>query len=261
LFTLALASASPNVAGLRKRVEETANEFRLSLWIPAQVLDKDGKIVAKRPGMYENDGDSEGALRAEMFRRAVLEQNLHARAIVQPAISQINLEHNVRISNLLPIVSNNPFVPPGREYIFAKGLHAAFTGDLMITAHLLIPQIENSIRHLLTMQGVVVSGFDQGIQDERSLNTTLYKTETLELFGEDIVFDLQGLLVERFGSNLRNQMAHGLMNHSEFYSGQVIYLWWLVLRLCCLPIYAHIYSRNETEQRQTDASTEVSESN
>jgi hypothetical protein len=254
LFTLALASASPSVAGLRKRVQETANEFKPSLWIPAQVLNKEGKVVAKRPGMYENDGDTNDALRAEMFRRAALEQNLHAQAVVQPAINQINTEHNVRITDLLPVVSHNPFVPPGREYIFAKGLHAIFVGDLVTTAHLLIPQVENSVRHLLTMQGVIVSGLDQGIQDERSLNTTLYKTETLELFGEDIVFDLQGLLVERFGSNLRNQMAHGLMNYAEFYSWPVVYLWWLVLRLCCLPIYAHIYGKNETknnEEQQT----------
>ena len=32
-----------------------------------------------------------------------------------------------------------------------------------------------------------------------------------KLLGEDLVFDLQGLLVERFGVNLRNRMAHGLM--------------------------------------------------
>lgn len=145
--------------------------------------------------------------------------------------------------------------------MFAKGLHAGFENDFVTAAHLLIPQVENSIRHLLTMQGVIVSGFDRGIQDERSLNTTLYTPEAVKLFGEDIVFDLQGLFVERFGSNLRNRMAHGLMDHTEFLSGNVVYLWWLVLHLCCLPIYASIYGNNHEETddlKQNDVSADTS---
>jgi hypothetical protein len=62
-----------------------------------------------------------------------------------------------------------------------------------------------------------------------------------KLLGEDLVFDLQGLLVERFGVNLRNRMAHGLMGHDEFAFPTVLYLWWLVLRNC--TIYA-LLNRN-----------------
>jgi len=247
LFALALVRTSPSKVSLRKGLE--TNEFRFNLWIPAQIITKEGKVVAKRPGMYGNSEDTESALQAEMFRRAILEQSLHAQGVIQPAIDQINLEYNVRISDLWPIVSNNPFIPPGREYIFAKGLHAVFMGDLMTVAHLLTPQIENSIRHLLVMKGGISSGLEQGIQGERSLNVTLYKPEILELLGEDIVFDLQGLLVEKFGSNLRNKMAHGLIDQSEFYSWQIVYLWWLVLRLCVLPIYTSIYTQQESENK------------
>jgi len=102
---------------------------------------------------------------------------------------------------------------------------------------------------LLVMKGGISSGLEQGIQGERSLNVTLYKPEILELLGEDIVFDLQGLLVEKFGSNLRNKMAHGLIDQSEFYSWQIVYLWWLVLRLCVLPIYTSIYTQQESENK------------
>ena len=34
-------------------------------------------------------------------------------------------------------------------------------------------------------------------------------------------------------------MAHGLINDSEFSSPLTLYLWWLTLRLCCLPILIH----------------------
>ena len=110
-------------------------------------------------------------------------------------------------------------------------------GDFLIAAHLLIPQIENSVRHILRAKDVATSGVDSnGIQNERNLNDTLYTPEIQEVFGPDIVFDLQGILVERYGVNLRNKMAHGLVGHSSFFSTDVSYLWALTLRLCCWPL-------------------------
>jgi hypothetical protein len=43
---------------------------------------------------------------------------------------------------------------------------------------------------------------------------------------------LRGLLIERFGSNLRHQEAHGLLDDLEYNSTTVAYFWWLTLRLC-----------------------------
>ena len=80
----------------------------------------------------------------------------------------------------------------------------------------------------------------EGIQEEYSLRRLLYEIpEVREFFGEDLLFDLRGLLHERFGSNLRNRLAHGLVTDSEFlHSGASVYAWWLVLYLCCAPLLA-----------------------
>ena len=119
-------------------------------------------------------------------------------------------------------------------------------GEYLTATHLLIPQVENSIRYLLEQRGVTVSRLDdQGIQDERPLNDLLYCTEVVEIFGEGVAFDLQGLLVERYGSNLRNRVAHGLISSDEFYSVEVPYFWWITLRLCCLPIIAQIKANQQ----------------
>ncbi len=45
------------------------------------------------------------------------------------------------------------------------------------------------------------------------------------------VFDLQGLLVEHLGSNIRNRTAHGLIDPAQFDAPTMRYLWWLALRL------------------------------
>ncbi len=105
----------------------------------------------------------------------------------------------------------------------------------MTATHLLIPQLENSVRYVLAGNGVIVSRLDDpGVQEEKGLGELLYEPKLEELFGEDLLFDLQGLLLERFGANLRNKLAHGLMDSDEFSSAPMLYVWWLTLRICVI---------------------------
>jgi hypothetical protein len=223
LFALALLGASPKISRLRQEVQDTV---WMSEFMPVVMKNEMGKVVASQPS---NPDDAEAATRFEMYRLAVEYQRLHAQAFIEPARYQLNLEHSVRVNDLLPIVSHSPFVPPEREYLFAKGLYAGLTGDFFTSTHILIPQIENSVRYLLGKRGAITSGLnDKGIQNEHYLTSTLYPSnypEIKSIFDEDTLFDLQGLLVEHSGSNLRNLMAHGRINDDEFLSPLMSYLW------------------------------------
>lgn len=234
IFTLALLGASPKISYLRQQVKETRG---LSSFFPAVMVNEVGKVTARQPSNFD---EAETAIRFEIYRSAIFYQRLHAQAYIEPARYQINLEHNVRIQDFISIISYSPFVPPNREYLFAKGLYAGLTGDFITSTHILVPQIENSIRYLLSQRGVLTSGIDNyGIQKEHQLSTTLYSEEIESIFDEDTVFDLKGLLIENSGSNLRNRIDHGLINDNGFLSPLMSYLWWLTLRLCCLPILEH----------------------
>jgi hypothetical protein len=241
LFEFTLMGESPEVSSLRKEVQELAKEYPIRHLFPVVVINEKGKATGSSSNLFSNDPkEAEATMRANMFKQAD-NHHRYIKGIIEPVRRQINLEHNVRVSDFIPIVSDNPLIPEGREHIYAQGLHAGMEGEFLVAAHLLIPQFENSIRHVLTQRGVITSGINsKGIQDERNLNITLHLQEVHDIFGEDITFDLQGLLTERFGANLRNRMAHGLMSHDVFYSVPVVYLWWLILRLCCLPIIMQI---------------------
>lgn len=73
-----------------------------------------------------------------------------------------------------------------------------------------------------------------------SLNKLLQKPELVKeleaILGVETVFDLRTLLVERFGSNLRNRLAHGLLTEESAGLGDVKYLWWSILRLTLLEL-------------------------
>ena len=254
LFDLAYIGSSPHVKGLRELVIENTKRSVFSGLVSVEIKDNTGRTVGRRPPIFSNGIDiDEQALRAEMFHLAILHHLLHAIYWVEAARQQICLEHNIRVYDFLPLVSNNPFVPSGREMIYARGFHAGLTGDTLVAAHLLIPQLENSIRSLLIRQGCITSMLDkESIQDEFPLTKILrdYQGELENMFGEDIVFDLRGLLIERFGSNLRNEGSHGLMDYEDFLRPQSIYLWWLALRLCCTMRLAGIPQTKEDHQEE-----------
>ncbi len=254
LFELALMVPSPDIKELRKEVKESASKYPLQHLFPSVKVNEKGKVTARASSMLSSDpSEVEHAFRESMLSNLEVRHQIYAQSVIEPVRKQISLEHNVRVQDFYPIVSNNPFVPQGREYLYALGFKSGFDGDYEVSLHLLIPQFENSIRHILTEAGIITSGIDSdGIQDEKSLNTTLYIPEITELIDENIIFDLQGLLVERFGANLRNLMAHGLMSHHEFYSHNGKYLWCLILKLCCLPIIRYLREQEAKETKDKD---------
>ena len=138
----------------------------------------------------------------------------------------------------MPMLTNNPFVPVGREYLVAKGLVAGFNGKWIEATNILIPQFEEAIRYILKQNGEVVSGLDaKNLQDDRSLNKTLKSPLIDDILGKDLSFELKGLLISRFGANLRNRVSHGLMHTGEYYSYDTVYFWWIYLRLAYWPAF------------------------
>lgn len=254
LLAFALLGHPPRIESLRKQARWERQNSILAL-MPMTFTNALGRTVARRdpPDLGETEGEAD--LRIGMYKTANLSRVLHVQGYILPARAQILREHTVRIEEMMSLVRDNPFVPQGREEFFARGLQAGFGGDFVAAAHLLIPQIENSVRYVLEQHGVLVSGLNHdGIQDEENLNGTLrntpknnYADRLTEIIGEDLVFDLRGLLIEKYGANLRNDLAHGLLDYDALNSFPSVYLWWLTLRLCCLPVILARY------REQTDA--------
>ena len=239
-FGLALLGAPPSIMTLRGQAQRQLQNSVMSLF-PMQYKNAMGRTVARRDPPEGGETQAEADLRIEMYKVASMGHSLQVQGYIEPARAQILREHTVRVADLMALFRDNPFVPPGREEFFARGLQAGFGGDFATAAHLLVPQVENSVRYILEQRGVITSGLDdEGIQDERDLNRTLRLPEFAEplkeVLGEDLLFDLRGLLIERYGSNLRNDLAHGLLDYYAFFTPPCIYLWWLTLRLCCIPV-------------------------
>ena len=222
-----------SIEELEKEVEENRESFPLLYLIPTAFTDKEGKTKA----INRNNEDSP---EQDMFQKASFYQSWYGMNFVAPACEQICSEHDVKQDDLSFIVENNPFIPQRHELLYLRGLLAGLQNDPVISTHLLVPQLENSLRHILKQQGFIASNMtSEMIQDEYTLGKVLALPELNQVLTEDIIFSLKGLLVGRMGGNIRNEVCHGLYHYGQFYDAQTIYLWWLTLFLCLTPSFKH----------------------
>jgi hypothetical protein len=198
--------------------------------LPTALVDHEGKTKAI-------SGTGDESYEDQMFEDARIYQLWFGFNFVDVACKQICSEHDVELKDLSFLVNNNPFIPEGHESLYARGFLAGLQSDSAIAMHLLVPQLENSLRHILKGHGFITSELSfERIQDDYTLGKVLRLPELQQILPKDIVFALRGLLTERMGSNIRNELCHGLFSQSAFdMNFDMNYLWWLVLCLCLKP--------------------------
>lgn len=236
IFRLAFMVAPPDPDEIKQRVESESHQ---SVWmnlIPTATVTETG-LMADQLGPMPNSAGPErddwmlkrAYLHARQFEWADLAQ------LIDAARQQIINEHPGGFDELAFLIASNPFIPRGHEGIYLRGLHAGLFGDWLIAVHLLVPQLEASIRLVFEQRGFITSTVEsEGIQQERLLGKLLYHVQMDTVFGRERSFNLRGVLVEKFGFNLRNDMAHGFISEQGFFSPAAPVLWWLVLHMCCL---------------------------
>ena len=77
---------------------------------------------------------------------------------------------------------------------------------------------------------------EYGVESEKSLNALLEMTETEDVFGAGMVMEMKAMLVVQGGPNLRNDVAHGLLDDNSAWSYSALYMWWFCLRLVTWPV-------------------------
>lgn len=239
ILTLAHCQRPTDTQSLRQQVEEYLKEAPFQTLFSIAMTDEDGKISATAPSLIDAaDEERERTIEARMCMEAKHHYHLVAVAIIAPMLHQISLDHQLTLDELAFLVRCNSFIAPDQEILFLKGLQAGFHGDFLVASHLLVPLVESSIRYVLKQHGEITSSLNTQtrIQEVYVLDTLLGMPKVLQIFGKDNTFDLQCMLIRRFGLNLRNRLTHGLMSSGEFSSFEIMYFWWFILRLCVLGL-------------------------
>ncbi|WP_420825213.1 DUF4209 domain-containing protein [Psychrobacter cibarius] len=89
------------------------------------------------------------------------------------------------------------------------------------------------IRMILKNSGVKTTYIDpaNGIETENGLSTLMNSLELISLLGENLCFEIKTLFTDSKGFNLRNNIAHGLLDDAHAVTSGSVYAWFLILRM------------------------------
>ncbi len=177
------------------------------------------------------------AVHERAIQNHALYQGLAVQGAILPALDAISLDHRLSEASFIALAQRSPAVPEGRERIFGRGLCAGYRRDFAVAVHLLAPQIEHLVRaHVVAAGGETRKLDASGIETEIGLSALMDLPEVAKVFGETLAFELQAVFCDAAGPNLRNSLAHGLLDDDEMFSAASVYAWWLSLRLILLPL-------------------------
>ena len=251
LKTFANLHRGADVKKLREETVELLHKYPLRTLFPGVEMSRDGRVIAKQPAMSHSNTTSnvdEIRIDSEMTRNHCLHVDTVVRGLIQPALETLLLEHRLQEGDFINLAKQSPVVPPGRELLFGKALFAGYERDFVTALHILTPQIENMVRFHLKQAGAKTTNLDSnGIETENGLSTIVNLPEAEKIFGENLSFEIRALFCCPVGPNLRNTLAHGLLDDEAFQSVYAIYAWWLALKLVFNNFWNALRNNTDTE--------------
>ena len=240
LAVFAELSTSPDRTTLRDEARKQAKEHPLSHLFQKSVIDDEGKMVSKSPALVGNAEDDELAIHHTIARNEHLRRQVVVSGLIEPARQLIHVEHPLEQRDFLPLTVMSPFVPADRAELFSLAFARFFAGDFISALHILVPQLENSLRFILKQAGKEPSSIRSDMtQESRNLSVLLLKDRKalVEVFGPAIVYETENLFDFRGGPAIRHRLAHGLVSGEACYGTDAIYACWFIYRLCCLSVF------------------------
>jgi len=235
------ASTRENAA---KRLEGSISHIFVS-----STFSSDFRKTASRPG--SSGHVDEETVWAEMVRTVFFHAQLLGKGIIRPAQDVLTTEHRFSRQYMVSLCMESPTVPEGHETLWGNGLVLGLGGNYGAAVSVLVPQLEQVVRVMLKRHDVHTLFVDENsVESEKSLNALLDMTETEDIFGAGMVMEMKAMLVVQGGPNLRNDVAHGLLDDNSAWSYSALYMWWFCLRLVTWPVIEMI-SRARTQPAES----------
>lgn len=239
LYRLAFAARPPEKIFLHKNCLQKKNKYFLSSSMGKSYSDQEGKMIAQSPSAGFGDKPSEEWFDHESLTEVGFHYHVETEAFIKPACITMTQNECIDERHLEPLVYHSAFVPPGHEAIFALGFARMIQGDMVSAVHALIPQLENSLRYVLTNRGSRTAKLNVDLTQEDQSLSQMYSNRKEELekaFGKDITYMFHLLFNLKGGPMLRHEMAHGKLTASNCYSAACIYACWLMFHITCSPL-------------------------
>lgn len=221
---------------IKKRVIEEFKDSPTSHLFGKSLINAQGQtVLALHPlDIHEPEKDPK-LMELHMYQNALEKQKIIGDIWAKNALSMIRDKFAIDKSMVEFLVNDNPIIPNGRERIFQSGIYMFLNGDYYEALHILAPQVENLFRNIAReVGGVTVTLEKDGSSMEKVLSSILSLPELVDCYDNDILFTFRGLLNEQAGANIRNEIAHGIINEYACSTGVCLYFGVAVIKLLSL---------------------------
>jgi Domain of unknown function (DUF4209) len=246
LFRLAQACL-PDPDALRRFIAEASEDSPLSRGISRSYHGTNGLPTSE---VCAPDDDPGGNL-VELFRKDLEVKMIYLVIGIRAAHEKFKVTPSELIDQML--VSSPLFREDRREF-FEQGFAAYDSGDYIKAIHILVPQVENMMRELLGVMGIAKSKPNPAqprLFEHKNMNDFFREQEVVESMEESLYLFLKSLYIDkRSGLNLRNDLAHGLVEVGDF-NEQTAGLVIQSIILLSMPNPSEVYVSREEETNES----------
>lgn len=233
---------------LKKKVIKSLHDYPFSTLFGKTIINSSGQPVLSLKPLDMNNPESDPLIEMHMHQQLLEEQKLLGDIWLQYMFSYIKGHYNFDQNDLSFLTKNNPIIPEGRERIIQLAIYKVLAGQFYEALHILAPQTENIFRVIAKeVGGLTLILENDGTSKEKVLSSLFDLPELLECYDNDILFTFRGLLNEQAGANIRNEVAHGLLDEISAGSGACLYFDAAVIKLLLLtsPEAYKIYKKSK----------------
>ncbi|KHS78716.1 DUF4209 domain-containing protein [Pectobacterium carotovorum] len=148
-------------------------------------------------------------------------------------LSEIIKKYKIEYKTIEKIVNDCESIPNKIKEYVTIGLCRWLNKDIISSTFILVPLYEALVREIKNGNSISTLRDNNGCQEEPSLNTTLKFDGDDLLINEDLLFEMKSLLISKNGPNLRNTIAHALIDEKTLHSPICNYVCW---RWLCIAI-------------------------
>ena len=225
---------------IKERVIKRYNENPIAHLFEKKLINAEGQTVLVLPPLdIHNLEKNLKFLELHMYQNALEQQKLLGDIWIKNALSLLREKFVIDDSKMEFLVKDNLIIPDGRERIFQSGLYMFINGDYYEAIHILAPQVEKLFRNIAReVGGLTITLESDGSSLEKVLSSVFCLPEMLDCYDNNILFTFRGLLNERAGANIRNEIAHGIMDEYTCSTGACLYFGVAVIKLLSLTSHS-----------------------
>lgn len=221
----------------RESVIQQAADHPLLHLFPRATMDTDGRKIHSVSSDRQRLGVPENVW-ATMMESFLLRVQILAEGYIGPGLRDLSTSRRLTIGDFEVLAGASPFVPAKLVTLYARALHHGYYDRLPEALHLLAPLTEACVRANLHRAGIEtrnIRGDDTEIEPGLSALMELDGVE--KALSVDLAWNIRALYCGPLGSNLRNRVAHGLLDEGEASGPSALFAWWLAFRLAFVPYY------------------------